>query len=118
MQQAVGSQRQKGGRKYQVTAALLTYAAVSMAAIPIYLYLGHGQIAGASEHPAQAVLTYALIGLASPILGLFSGPVSGLIGVFILFIGIRYAWQATAAPLDAVDGPFENNSKSASATAG
>jgi hypothetical protein len=34
----------EGGRKYQITAAILTYAAVSMAAIPIYIYYAKDKI--------------------------------------------------------------------------
>lgn len=46
-----------------------------------------------------------MIGIASPFLELQS-PLHGLIGLFILFIGLRIAFQMTAAkPLD-VDGPY------------
>lgn len=36
-----------GGRRYQIAAVLLTYAAVSMAAVPIWMYLA------SKEHPKQ-----------------------------------------------------------------
>ena len=36
-----------GGRRYQIAAVLLTYAAVSMAAVPIWIYLAR------NEHPKQ-----------------------------------------------------------------
>src|SRR5208337_4307223 len=99
-----------GGRRYQIAAALLTYAAVSMAAIPIWIhYAGehkqhasqHQQLAdeqreldgenGRSQTPAPAkpavdigkvALQFAFLGLASPFLEL-ADPLHGLIGLFI-----------------------------------
>ena len=48
------------------------------------------------------------IGLISPFLEL-QDPVHGAIGLFILFIGLRIAWQLTAsAPLD-VEGPYSHS---------
>jgi hypothetical protein len=45
------------------------------------------------------------LGLISPFLNL-QDPVHGAIGLFILFIGLRIAWQLTAsAPLE-VEGPY------------
>lgn len=127
-----GSNRM-GGRRYQVTAVLLTYAAISMAAIPIGIsyYFKHNKAAdkqqqtattqdsastddsGASpeqspkEKPNLGALAVQLVmmGLASPFLEL-QDPVHGAIGLFILFIGLRIAWQVTAAKPLAVDGPY------------
>jgi hypothetical protein len=123
-----------GGRRYQIAAVLLTYAAISLAAVPIGISyaLKHakeqrqaqaqtqsGDVAvnGDSEQqpstPAHKesptrgsfVLQMVYLGLASPFLELQS-PAHGLIGLFILFIGLRIAWQMTAsAPLN-VDGPY------------
>ena len=46
----------QGGRRYQITAALLTYAAVSMAAIPVWIhYAGeHKQAQHASQQQQLA----------------------------------------------------------------
>jgi len=126
-----------GGRRYQVTAALLTYAAVSMAAIPIWIHyaIEHKPAQQTSEQqkptdeqrqldqesgkqseaaPAKprmdrskALLQLAFLGLASPFLEL-ADPFHGLIGLFILFIGIRIAWQTTQQTLPSLDGPFES----------
>jgi hypothetical protein len=123
----------RGGRHYQITAALLTYAAVSMAAIPIWIhYAGeHKQHTSQQERadeqreldrdsgqqldtpPAKpainrgkALLQLAFLGLASPFLEL-ADPFHGAIGLFILFIGIRIAWQTTRATGRALDGPFQ-----------
>jgi hypothetical protein len=153
----------KGGRKYQITAAILTYTAVSVAAIPVMVYHiakekkqpSHAQvqpIAPAQQAPAsqasggegEAPVTPAtssdpsaettattspepesrpakaeepkmgfakamgmllLLGLASPFLELAS-PLHGIIGLFILFIGIQIAWKMMAKPKLQIDGPF------------
>jgi hypothetical protein len=89
-----------GGRRYQVVAVLLTYFAVSMSAVPIAIQQAHSQsISG------NAVAELAMLGIASPILEL-RDPVQGLIGLIILFVGIRFAWRFTAAPTLNVSGPY------------
>ena len=56
---------------------------------------------------ASAVGYLAILGLASPFLELGSSPLNGLIGLVILFVGIRIAWQLTRGhPPLVVDGPF------------
>jgi hypothetical protein len=42
-----------GGRKYQITAVLLTYMAVSLSAIPIYIHQMKNENAGAKPQRAQ-----------------------------------------------------------------
>jgi hypothetical protein len=133
-----------GGRRYQIAAVLFTYAAVSVAAVPIAISefakqkrqpvqqqfqtpetnapagqptseepngqpSGNSQ-AGAHNQPqsgASAIGFLLLLGLASPFLELGSDPVHGLIGLIILLVGVRIAWQITRGrqPLVA-DGPF------------
>lgn len=124
-----------GGRRYQITAVLLTYAAVSLAAIPIALAdrsesttkppaqstqqqpSADGQTSQSEEGSAEPaapskglgsiLLTLALIGLASPFLEL-QDPFHGLIGLVILFVGIRIAWRLTQGRSANIDGPFDN----------
>lgn len=133
-----------GGRRYQIAAALFTYAAVSMAAIPIYFSqiskekaAKPPQVKTAPANPgaaddseaddsasssggatptraAQPKMNFftalgllALIGLASPFLEL-QDPFHGAIGLIILFVGIRFAWQQTGAPKIDIVGPFQN----------
>jgi hypothetical protein len=143
-----------GGRRYQVLAALLTYAAVSMAAIPIAIsqFNKHkadqpAQVKTAPATPAapnstnpdgspangsttddsgatsgtappaavakpkinffRAIASLALLGLASPFLEL-ADPFHGIIGLVILFVGMRFAWQQTGAPKLDILGPFQN----------
>jgi hypothetical protein len=130
-----------GGRRYQIAAGALTYAAVSLSAIPVGIYyilnekkpaqISHapnsspapnstvpgsapsqddppagGQRSTASLSSATGALLFA--GLASPFLELAEG-VSGLIGLVIIFVGIRIAWKMTGAPRIDILGPFQAN---------
>jgi hypothetical protein len=122
-----------GGRRYQIAAVLLTYAAISLASIPIIIAAVAKEQRGtkevsisksgdvtpsndasedsqASAQPKQidwgaAAGQLALWGLASPFLEL-RDPVHGLLGLFILFIGLRIAFRMTAERPLSVDGPY------------
>ncbi|HEY7406119.1 MAG TPA: hypothetical protein VIB39_21515 [Candidatus Angelobacter sp.] len=124
-----------GGRRYQITAVVLTYAAVSLAAIPIVLFSrpepsssapavqseqqppADGQAAPRGNSGAEpkakmsfaaALLLWIGIGLASPFLEL-QNPGSGVIGLIILFVGIRIAWRLTQGRGSAnIEGPYDN----------
>jgi hypothetical protein len=48
-----------------------------------------------------------LLGLASPFLEL-QDPFHGAIGLVILFVGMRFAWQQTGARKIDVVGPFQS----------
>jgi hypothetical protein len=129
-----------GGRRYQIAAALLTYAAVSMAEVPIWIHFANernqqkqaqqqtledeqrrleqesGQ--GSSElQPAPRVVKpqvnwgawlerVALMGLASPFLQLSGNLFWGVMGLLILFFGMRIAWRIAAGRPFGVYGPF------------
>lgn len=122
-----------GGRKYQIVAVILTYAAVSMAAIPVWInfYLNERKshppaqvlqqapsnqtVNQPAEQPEQqmspgaALFQLALIGLASPFLNL-QGGFGGVIGLVILGVGIRIAWKLAAGKSEQmVYGPFANS---------
>jgi hypothetical protein len=121
-----------GGTRYQVTAVLLTYFAISMAAIPVgisYLVSHRHDPAAqtqsdASPQTAEAnsdsastqgaahdsssghpILMLLLYGIASPFMELAS-PGSGLIGLVILFVGLSIAFRSTKAKPLVVDGPY------------
>ena len=117
--------RGRGGRRYQIAAVLLTYASVSISAVPIALWqFAHSPTTEVAA-PAGAVTTVTpkgatssadpeaagdgvsvsllgvlgtllWIGLASPFLEL-ANPTSGLIGLVILAVGLRIAWQITGS---------------------
>ncbi len=145
-----------GGRRYQIAAVLLTYAAVSMAAIPIGIsqiikqkkeqkqsMVKHAAPASVqSDQPSQATSEVdpdepeqpsasgkpkmsmgaalgmlAITGLASPFLEL-QDPVHGVIGLVILFVGIRIAWSMTAGVKLDILGPFKTTSQPANPNAG
>jgi len=123
-----------GGRRYQITAVLLTYAAISLASVPILISYAikeapakthqstqadssdastpDGQTSNAqSTEPAgkinwgAAIGQLALYGLASPFLEL-QDPAHGVIGLIILFVGLSIAYRLTAAKPLEVDGPY------------
>jgi hypothetical protein len=122
-----------GGRRYQITAVLLTYIAISLSAVPIGIsYAMKHESAQAGKNSATAeesgtgseardegsadrsksrsglgamVGQLFLYGIASPFLEL-KQPAQGAIGLFILFIGLRIAWQLMRAKTLGVDGPY------------
>jgi len=125
-----------GGRRYQITAVILTYMAVSLAAVPIAIsvHMKHKSIqqhAQASELGVTPAATPApaprprmafaaalgrltVVGLASPFLEL-GEPMHGIIGLIILLVGIRIAWQLTAAKPLQISGPVAESPPAMSA---
>jgi hypothetical protein len=140
-----------GGRRYQITAVVLTYAAVSMAAVPVWIHYGNKerqeqqqrqrnqgqptqqqlrdeqrqlesesgqQPSLAAAKPVQPRMTFGgwlgrvvLIGLASPFLEVWGGGVTfgWLIGLVILFVGMKIAAKLTGGrPLE-IYGPFNDS---------
>lgn len=115
-----------GGRRYQIAAVALTYAAVSLAAIPMgiaQLMKEKKSAPAASSSPSpnspgsssssnqkmsvtSVVGALLIAGLASPFLELQSG-FSGIIGLVILFVGVNIAWKMTASPPLEILGPFQ-----------
>lgn len=127
-----------GGRRYRIAAVLLTYAAVSIAAVPVMIHyarnhqrqaqsqrqklqdeqrqLESGSGQPEQPHPQQLKVNLApmlgrlaLFGLASPFLEVAGNPVGGLIGLVILFVGIRIAARITAGRPAQVFGPFSRS---------
>ena len=128
--------RGAGGRRYQITAVALTYAAVSLAAVPVYISTyakqkarhtaeiqeqqpdaaaADGTATSASTAKPRmgfgaALVQLALIGLASPFLELTGDPWHGLIGLVILAVGLRIAWRIAGGSETHIYGPFESAS--------
>jgi hypothetical protein len=69
--------------------------------------------AQSKPNPGAALLQLLFLGLASPLLEL-QDPIHGIIGLVILMVGIRIAWQITVGSRRAdIHGPYENSSSAA-----
>ena len=112
------------GRRFQILAVLLTYFSISSSYVPLL-------IAAAREHKAEmmaasgsstrsprtvtpvaaaaggaiALVVLTALSLAAPFFELASG-IGGLIGLVIVFIGLRQAWHYTKAVKIPILGPF------------
>jgi hypothetical protein len=130
--------RGHGGRRYQIAAALLTYAAVAVSFVPIAIHASlkekaathqtgsataggggstqsHGDSTESSAGGTKGVGGFVVallellgLGLISPFLELSTSFGGGLLGLFIIFIGVRFAWQMMAVQTVPVEGPFES----------
>jgi uncharacterized protein (DUF983 family) len=130
-----------GGRRYQIAAVLLTYVAVSLSAVPIWIYFANkekprqteqqkmaaeqrqleaesgkepqAEPAPEPEKPRLGLGTWlgrvTLLGLASPFIELRGNSFWGVMGLFILFVGMRMAWRITAGRAFQILGPFQNS---------
>jgi hypothetical protein len=115
-----------GGRPQQILAVALTYFAISTSFLPAAFMVrmkhamnpaAHRQSAQPFVHeqtttttraasPGEAVAELLVLATISPFLELGSSPVSGLISLFILFVGLQRAWAMTARHDIVVTGPF------------
>lgn len=81
-----------GGPHYQITAVLLTYAAISLASIPIQISEALNQ--GYAVDWGTMAGPLLVGGIISPFLKLSQGAY-GIIGLVILFVGLRVAFRLT-----------------------
>jgi hypothetical protein len=84
-----------GGRGYQVVAVVLTCFSVSCGHVFDILWMGRAQLAALGNHPLwlfEICVRWALIGPFSAL----SNPFNGVLGLLILFFGMRSAWQMAA----------------------
>ena len=96
----------QGGRSYQIAALILTYLSVAAAHSGL-LWWDYKR----SEHVSIPLNLHNLIllakyGLEEPFLRFQQSGASALIGLFILFIGLRAAWRMTSGIPGAVRHPF------------
>src|SRR5262245_12541106 len=125
----------RGGRRFQVLAALLTYLSVALAYAPLAIQEAMSQKPAAQSasvpaapaagtladangagrpSPARPSRGRSVLGLtiflglmvALPVLVVIGSLPSGLISAFIIFIGMRQAWKMTAKPIIKVLGPY------------
>jgi hypothetical protein len=83
----------EGGPRYQTAAVALTYAAISLASIPIQL----AEAAHQGTAIDWSVLSGNLFlgGIAAPFLDLQRDGAFGIIGLVIVFVGLRIAFRLT-----------------------
>jgi hypothetical protein len=113
----------RGGRRQQILAVLLTYFAITTSYIPVILYHAAtnprvaqtADAAASSDAPAKsrprmslgtAALFLLVLTAVAPFLSLTSG-VSAWISLFIIFIGLQYAWKLTARREIVLTGPYQ-----------
>ena len=115
-----------GGRPQQILAVVLTYFAITSSFIEVSIYDAWKnrrttQTTQTSRNPdsprvtesrmptSQAVVIILGLVAAAPFLELFEGSnvISGLISLFIIFIGLRQAWALTARREIVITGPFQ-----------
>lgn len=90
----IGS-KEVGGTKYQIAAVVLTYLAIALAAIPITIEFANQAAQGRQIDWMAHAGQLAFYGLFSPFLRLSAG-ISHIIGLVILFAGLRVAWRVAA----------------------
>jgi hypothetical protein len=112
----------RGGRRFQVLAAVLTYLAVAVAYSPLAIQEARRErtpaTAAASDAPRLTptspskarfflrVAVFSGLMLALPVLVVIGSMPSGLISAFIIFVGMRQAWKMTGATVLRVAGPY------------
>jgi hypothetical protein len=117
-----------GGRAQQILAIVLTYFAITTSYIPVVVYHNlknpkqlaqsqgqnrgtvstpnTGAKAGAGASFGRLFLLLLMLAAIAPFLMLKSGA-SGLISLFIIFIGLKRAWALTGKSEILVMGPYE-----------
>jgi len=130
----------RGGRRFQILAVALTYWAVGLAYTPL-VYEGtmrhseksavsvQGSVSdststatadGESKSVSSRLLgfgTLFFLIFALPVITIFQSMPGGILSAFIIFIGLRQAWQMTAAPIMKVSGPYRVGSGPTTASA-
>jgi hypothetical protein len=125
-----------GGTRYQIAAVLLTYFAISVSAVPVkvvdafehrFQKVATQKVVvdagdrGVTENPGdlpnietrlqRAAVRLAVLGIASPFLGI-DDPLRGLLGLVILIVALRVAYQLAGERPFEVDGPYTLSSTS------
>jgi hypothetical protein len=120
-----------GGRQQQILAVVLTYFSIATSYIPVIIWevahkskieaartsnsgaVSSEQSDNSKGIPAAKTILYLLaIGAVAPFLALTSG-VSGIISLFIIFIGLKQAWRLTGRSQIVVMGPYQTADGSA-----
>ncbi|MEO8125958.1 MAG: hypothetical protein ABJF23_07875 [Bryobacteraceae bacterium] len=89
-----------GGALYQAIAMALTYVAICVEYVPAILNSVKG------HHSVSLIITAFVISLAAPFLILFDRGLSGILGLFIIAIGLYEAWKLNKRGVREVAGPY------------
>jgi len=89
------------GRRYQIVAGILAYAACTLARIPVWIYQ--------MPERRSVFLTDIPHPLLLPFLRLEGDPIGGLIGLIILFAGVSIAVWLTAPKAFTIDSHYANS---------
>jgi len=90
----------RGGLRFQILAAVLTYGAVGLAYAPLIV------MSALAEQRAVHAIKVAIMIPLLPVLMVIGSMPSGIITALIIFFGIRQAMRMTAAPVLRISGPF------------
>jgi hypothetical protein len=120
-----------GGRQQQILAVVLTYFSIATSYIPVIIWeVAHkskieaartansGAVSsqqpdnGNGSEAGRTILYLLAIGAVAPFLALTSG-VSGIISLFIIFIGLKQAWRLTGRSEILLVGPYQTAGGSA-----
>jgi hypothetical protein len=94
----------KGGFQYQVTAVALTCVAVAVGnAAMLYVAISQKREIVLSLHSILVLLKY---GAEDPILRFQTSGARAVIGLVILYVGLRAAWRMTSGNPEAMSHPF------------
>jgi hypothetical protein len=96
---SVGSYH-RGGRRYQILAMILTYAAICVEYVPQVMQAMH------KSYSFLRIIAAFVLSLSIPFLLLFKAGISGLLGVFIVGIGLYEAWKLNKRGVRQIAGPF------------
>jgi hypothetical protein len=136
--------RGRGGLRFQVLAAALTYASVAMAYTPVVVreiasrnaQNAQATVAGGGDQRAVAEATSQAAGsgkpsgarlvlavgallafiAALPVMIVIGSLPFGLLSALIIFVGMRQAWRMTAAPWLDILGPYRVGATAAAST--
>jgi hypothetical protein len=114
-----------GGRQQQILAVLLTYFSIATSYLPVIIWdvahkskieaaqtaksdaVSNRQPDSGKSMPAGKAFLYLLaLGAVAPFLSL-TGGVSGIISLFIVFIGLKQAWRLTGRSEILLMGPYQ-----------
>lgn len=98
---------QRGGRRFQVLALVLTYWSVGLAYVPFVLNAIPKTGASASTvNPFTALFGLVALSLALPVMAVFSTLPGGVLSAVIIGVGMHQAWRMTGLPPLVITGPY------------